>query len=38
MSNWKKIGTYYDMTVEEKGKSRRLIDITGRVVTEFKSD
>jgi hypothetical protein len=38
MSNWKKIGTYYDMTVEEKGNNRRLIDITGRVVTEFQLD
>ena len=38
MNNWKKIGTYYDMTVEEKGKNRRLIDITGKIVTEFHFD
>jgi hypothetical protein len=38
MSNWKKIGTYYDMIVEEKGKNRRLIDIAGKVVTEFQFD
>jgi hypothetical protein len=38
MNKWRKIGKYYDMTVEEKGKNRRLIDWTGKIITEFKLD
>ena len=35
MDKWKKIGKYFDMVVEEQGKKRRLIDITGKIITEF---
>ena len=35
MAKWKQIGKYYDMIVEEKGKRRRLIDITGKVFMEY---
>ena len=35
MNKWKKIGTHFDMIVEEKGNRRRIIDITGKIVTEF---
>ena len=35
MQKWKQIGKYYDMIVEENGKKRRLIDITGKVITEY---
>ena len=38
MEKWKKIGTYFDMSVEEKGKHRRLIDLTGKIITEFSFD
>ena len=31
MEKWKKIGTYFDMTVEEKGKNRRLMDWNGKI-------
>ena len=27
--------TYFDMTVEEQGNKRRIIDLTGKIVTEF---
>lgn len=33
MEKWEKIGTYFDMTVEEKGKNRGLIDWTGKIIT-----
>ena len=32
---WKQIGTYFDMLVEEQGNKRRLIDCTGKIVTEY---
>lgn len=32
MTKWKQIGKYYDMIVEENGKKRRIIDITGKVL------
>ena len=35
MTKWKQIGKYYDMIVEENGKKRRLVDTTGKVITEF---
>jgi hypothetical protein len=35
MNKWKEIGKYFDMTVEEKGKKRRLIDVTGKIIAEF---
>jgi hypothetical protein len=35
MDKWKKIGKYFDMIVEEQGNKRRLIDLTGKIVTEF---
>lgn len=35
MPKWKQIGKYYDMIVEENGKKRRLIDITGKVFKEY---
>ncbi len=38
MEKWKKIGKYFDMIVEERGKKRRLIDWTGKIITEFKFD
>ena len=38
MNKWRKIGKYFDMTVEEKGKNRRLIDWTGKIITEFEFD
>jgi hypothetical protein len=38
MSKWRKIGTYFDMIVEENGKNRRLIDFTGKIITEFQLD
>ena len=38
MEKWRKIGTYFDMIVEERGKNRRLIDWTGKIITEFRFD
>ena len=38
MEKWRKIGTYFDMIVEERGKNRRLIDWTGKIITEFRLD
>ena len=38
MEEWRKIGTYFDMSVEERGKKRRLIDWTGKIITEFRLD
>ena len=38
MEKWKKIGTYFYMTVEERGKNRRLIDWTGKIISEFSYD
>lgn len=35
MAKWKKIGTYYDMNVEERGKQRRLIDFSGKIIEEY---
>jgi hypothetical protein len=35
MDKWKKIGKYFDMVVEEQGKKRRIIDVTGKIITEF---
>ena len=35
MAEWKKIGNYFDMSVEENGKKRRLVDISGKVIKEF---
>ena len=35
MKQWKKIGKYFDMIVEEQGNKRRLIDLTGKIITEF---
>jgi hypothetical protein len=35
MTKWKQIGRYYDMTVEENGRKRRLIDFTGKIVLEY---
>ena len=35
MEKWKKIGTYFDMVVEEKGKYRRLKDWTGKIITKY---
>ena len=32
---WKQIGKYFDMTVEENGKKRRIIDFTGKIISEF---
>jgi hypothetical protein len=38
MDKWKKIGKYFDMVVEEQGNKRRLIDFTGKILTEFYID
>jgi hypothetical protein len=38
MKKWKKIGTYFDMIVEERGKKRRVIDLTGKIIGEYKFD
>ncbi len=35
MKKWKKIGKYFDMVVEEQGNKRRLIDLSGKIITEF---
>ena len=35
MEKWKKIGKYFDMVVEERGTKRRIIDLTGKILTEF---
>jgi hypothetical protein len=35
MTKWRQIGKYYDMTVEENGKKRRIIDITGKILLEY---
>jgi hypothetical protein len=35
MAKWKKIGTYYSMSVEENGKKRRLVDFTGKIIMEY---
>jgi len=35
MKKWKKIGNYFDMSVEESGKKRRLVDFSGKVIKEF---
>ena len=35
MTKWRKIGTYFDMSVEENGKKRRLVDFSGKVLKEF---
>ena len=35
MAKWKIIGNFYDMTVEKKGKKKRIVDITGKVLQEF---
>ena len=35
MDQWKKIGMYFDMIVEEKGKKRRIIDDTGKIILVF---
>jgi len=35
MAEWKKIGTYFDMSVEENGKKRRLVDSSGKIIAEY---
>jgi hypothetical protein len=35
MDQWKKIGMYFDMIVEENGKKRRIIDDTGKIILVF---
>jgi len=32
---WKQIGKYYDMKVEERGKKRRLVDFSGKIISEY---
>ncbi len=35
MAKWRKIGTYFDMSVEENGKTRRLVDFNGKIIAEY---
>ncbi len=35
MVKWRKIGTFFDMTVEENGKKRRLVDFDGKIIAEY---
>jgi hypothetical protein len=35
MVKWRKIGTFYDMSVEENGRKRRLIDFNGKIILEY---
>jgi len=35
MEKWKQIGQYYDMNVEEKGKERRLVDFSGKIILVY---
>jgi hypothetical protein len=36
MKKWKQTGKYYDMTVEERGKKRRLVNFSGKIILEYK--
>ncbi len=35
MAKWRRIGTYFDMSVEENGKKRRLVDFSGKIIAEY---
>jgi hypothetical protein len=34
-TKWKQTGTYYDMNVEKKGKKRRLVDFSGKIILKY---
>jgi hypothetical protein len=35
MAKWRKIGTCFDMSVEENGEKRRLVDFNGKIIMEY---
>ena len=35
MVKWRKIGKCFDMTVEENGTKRRLVDFNGKIIVEY---
>jgi len=35
MAKWRKIGTYFDMSVEENGEKRRLVDFSGKIIAVY---